>query len=150
MPQDVALSANWPLCQALTAHARALATRPPATVAADTAGPLIDTLHRVTYFLYYTGRVGPTVALAGRALALAGELLGPAHPDTLTARGNLAGSYWSAGRTTEAIPLAERVLADAERLLGPDHTDTLRARGNLAASYSAAGRTTEAIALERR
>ena len=64
------------------------------------------------------------------------RLRAPPRPralDTLTARGNLAVSYWSAGRTGEAIALHEQVAADTERLLGPDHPDTLSARGNLAA-----------------
>ena len=46
----------------------------------------------------------------------------------MTARANLAASYWQAGRTGEAIALLERVLADSERLLGEEHPDTLTAR----------------------
>ncbi|MFE0730562.1 tetratricopeptide repeat protein, partial [Streptomyces antibioticus] len=57
--------------------------------------------------------------------------LGPDHPDTLTARSNLAVSYSDAGRTQDALDLDERVLADMERLLGPDHPDTLTARAAL-------------------
>ncbi|MFD9061846.1 tetratricopeptide repeat protein, partial [Kitasatospora purpeofusca] len=75
------------------------------------------------------------------------RLLGPDHPDTLSARGNLATSYRQAGRTGEATVLGERVLADRERLLGHDHPDTLTARNNLATSYAWAGRTGEATAL---
>ncbi|MFD7414032.1 tetratricopeptide repeat protein [Kitasatospora purpeofusca] len=78
------------------------------------------------------------------------RLLGANHPDTLTARGNLATSYRQAGRTGEAIVLEERVLADRERILGGDHPDTLTARGNLATSYWQAGRTDEATAIEER
>ncbi len=75
------------------------------------------------------------------------RVLGPDHPRTLTARGNLAASYWSAGRTGKAIAKQERVAADTERILGPDHPDTLTARANLASSYQSAGRTGEAIAI---
>ncbi|TRO56136.1 tetratricopeptide repeat protein, partial [Streptomyces sp. IB201691-2A2] len=54
-----------------------------------------------------------------QALAADGErLLGGEHPDTLTARNNLASSYWQAGRTGQAIGLLEQVAADRERLLG--------------------------------
>ena len=60
------------------------------------------------------------------------RLLGPDHPDTLTARDELAASYWAAGRTGEAVAILERVAADMERLLGPDHPDTLTAQANLA------------------
>jgi hypothetical protein len=55
------------------------------------------------------------------------RLLGDEHPDTLTARANLAVSYWQAGRTGDAITLQERVLSDSERLLGDEHPDTLTA-----------------------
>ncbi|WP_328978413.1 tetratricopeptide repeat protein [Streptomyces canus] len=75
------------------------------------------------------------------------RLLGDDHPDTLTARGNLATSYQQAGRTSEAIELLEQVVADSQRLRGDDHPETLTARGNLASSYRRAGRTSEAIGL---
>ncbi|MFF3400431.1 tetratricopeptide repeat protein [Streptomyces sp. NPDC002659] len=78
------------------------------------------------------------------------RLLGGDHPDTLTARANLAASYRQAGRTGEAVAIEERVLADRERLLGGDHPDTLTARANLAASYQQAGRTAEAVAIKER
>jgi hypothetical protein len=78
------------------------------------------------------------------------RILGDEHPDTLTARANLAGSYRSAGRTPEAIELQQRVLSDRERILGDEHPDTLTARANLAGSYRSAGRTPEAIELQER
>lgn len=58
--------------------------------------------------------------------------LGDEHPATLTARANLAGSYWSAGRTTDAIELQEQVLSDSERILGDEHPNTRAFRANLA------------------
>ncbi|WP_328949556.1 tetratricopeptide repeat protein [Streptomyces sp. NBC_00184] len=76
--------------------------------------------------------------------------LGPEHPDTFSARNNLAVSYSSAGRIQAALELRERVLADRERLLGPEHPDTLSARGNLAVSYSSAGRIQAALELRER
>jgi len=63
------------------------------------------------------------------------RILGPDHPSTLTARANLAFSYWQAGRTADAIAIEEQVTADRERILGPDHPDTLTPRSNLASSY---------------
>jgi hypothetical protein len=33
------------------------------------------------------------------------RILGPDHPDTLSARDHLASSYWFAGRHTEAITI---------------------------------------------
>ncbi|WP_326770959.1 tetratricopeptide repeat protein (plasmid) [Streptomyces sp. NBC_01591] len=67
------------------------------------------------------------------------RLLGNEHPDTLTARANLATSYQQAGRTNDAINLLERVLADRERLLGSEHPDTLSARNVLHRWRSAGG-----------
>jgi tetratricopeptide (TPR) repeat protein len=75
------------------------------------------------------------------------RLQGPDHPDTLSARNNLAVAYRDAGRADEAITLDEQNLANRERVLGPDHPHTLGARNNLAASYQDAGRTDEAITL---
>ncbi|MGK5559284.1 tetratricopeptide repeat protein, partial [Actinomadura kijaniata] len=51
--------------------------------------------------------------------------LGPNHPDTLTARNNLA--YWQgeAGDAAGAATASEELLADRLRVLGPDHPDTL-------------------------
>ncbi|WP_329595816.1 FxSxx-COOH system tetratricopeptide repeat protein (plasmid) [Streptomyces sp. NBC_01362] len=76
------------------------------------------------------------------------RLLGNEHLDTLTARSNLAASYWQAGRTNDAIDIEEHVLAEYERLLGDEHPDTLSARADLAASYRQAGRTNDAIDIE--
>ncbi|MFK0172596.1 tetratricopeptide repeat protein [Streptomyces sp. NPDC090306] len=78
------------------------------------------------------------------------SILGLEHPDTLTARANLANSYREAGRTGEAITIDERVLTDRERILGPEHPHTLNARANLASSYWQAGRTGEAITIDER
>jgi hypothetical protein len=71
---------------------------------------------------------------AGEALAIEEQvtadrirILGPEHPDTLTARANLAASYRQAGRAGEAVTLLEQVTADRIRILGPEHPDTLTA-----------------------
>ncbi|MFE2534624.1 tetratricopeptide repeat protein, partial [Streptomyces sp. NPDC059371] len=72
------------------------------------------------------------IELLERVVADLERLQGSEHPSTLTARGNLASSYWQAGRTGEAIELLERVVADLERLQGSEHPSTLTARGNLA------------------
>ena len=90
------------------------------------------------------------VQLGEAVLADSERLLGTDHPDTLTARHNLANAYQAAGRTTEAITLHEQNLADRQRVLGPDHPRTLTSRNNLANAYQDAGRTTEAITLHER
>ena len=75
------------------------------------------------------------------------RLLGPSHPDTVSARNSLAAAYHATGRIADAIPLVQQVLADRERLLGTDHPSTLASRNNLASAYRAAGRPGEAIPL---
>ncbi|MDX2522486.1 tetratricopeptide repeat protein, partial [Streptomyces stelliscabiei] len=104
--------------------------------------------------LYRTGNSLLNAGLAASAAAYwqdmitqSERLLGGEHPDTLTARANLASSYRQAGRTGEAIELLEQVVADRERLQGGEHPDTLTGRANLATSYQQAGRTGEAIEL---
>jgi hypothetical protein len=53
------------------------------------------------------------------------QVLGPKHPFTLTAQGNLAGCYWKGGRTIAALDLWERVADDMSRVLGPENVETL-------------------------
>jgi tetratricopeptide (TPR) repeat protein len=75
------------------------------------------------------------------------RILGPDHPDTLSARNSLATAYHAAGRVADAIPLIQQTLAARERLLGADHPSTLASRNNLASAYRATGRAVEAIPL---
>ena len=75
------------------------------------------------------------------------DVLGPHHPDTLTSRNNLAGTYRASGRLDKATPLYEQILEDSIRVLGTDHPSTLTSRLNLAGAYQAAGRLSEAIPL---
>ena len=83
-------------------------------------------------------------------LADRSRVLGPDHPDTITARGSLAYAYRSAGRLKDALPHYERVVADRERIGGPDHRDTIAARAVLAAAYQQARRMRDAVdAFER-
>jgi hypothetical protein len=74
--------------------------------------------------------------------------LGADHPDTLTARYNVA--YWSgqAGHARRALQLFEAVLPDLTRVLGADHPDTLSTRGNLAGWTGQAGDARGALELD--
>ena len=107
------------------------------------------TAHALTHALQYAAELGdPQAALSlSNAVNLLDEALGPDHPRTLPARGNLANAYRSAGRLEQAIDLFERTLADRERVLGADHPDTLTSRNDLAGAYQSAGRLDEAIDL---
>jgi tetratricopeptide (TPR) repeat protein len=136
----------WPQCEQLVPHVLALGHS--LSDASEQAEAGIVLLNRaVEYLLHLEG--GKRAVGAGKAtVSYADRLLGPDHPETLTARNNLASCYWSVGRIPEAIAIEEQVLADRERILGPDHPRTLTSRANLAESYWSVGRIPEAIAIE--
>jgi tetratricopeptide (TPR) repeat protein len=96
------------------------------------------------------GRVDLAIAVLTDALERREETLGPGHPDTLTARAQLARTCLAADRADEAIPHFERTLAGREWVLGPDHPETLAARLDLATAYRAAGRADDAIKVFQR
>jgi hypothetical protein len=64
---------------------------------------------------------------------------GEEHPDTLTARLNLAATLYAQGDLAGARQQFEQVLEASRRLLGEEHPDTLRARLNLAGTLWAQG-----------
>ncbi|MGW1769391.1 protein kinase domain-containing protein [Streptomyces sp. NPDC002073] len=70
------------------------------------------------------------VLMAFTAAEVATRVLGPDHPDTLTARHDHA--YWTgaAGDDGTARDLYKAVTDDRTRVLGPDHPDTLTTRHN--------------------
>jgi tetratricopeptide (TPR) repeat protein len=110
----------------------------------DGGHPLLE---RAGLSLLAAGLHNPAITHWEHIISTAQRILGPDHPDTLSAEANLATSYWQAGRTGEAISIEEKVAAAAVRILGPEHPDTLTVQANLAASYQQAGRTGEAITM---
>ena len=60
------------------------------------------------------------------------SVFGPEHPQTLTARHNLAYSTGMAGDAAAARDQFAALLAVRERVLGPAHPDTQKTRSNLA------------------
>ncbi|MCP9958087.1 FxSxx-COOH system tetratricopeptide repeat protein [Streptomyces sudanensis] len=107
-------------------------------------------VYQVSRSLTEAGLYHQAIEYNETVLRLSSEIYEPNHPDTLTARGNLAVSYSDAGQVQKALDLRERVLADCERILGADHPYTLTARGNLAVSYSDAGQVQKALDLRER
>jgi hypothetical protein len=92
------------------------------------------------------GQLDTSRPVLDRALAIARTQLGPDHPDTLTARGNLAYLLGAAGLPGQAAAQYRDLLDDFLRVLGPDHPETLIARGNLARWLGAAGQPGQADA----
>ena len=99
--------------------------------------------------LHYATSLGMSQLALGLtdSVTRACDALGPHHPDTLTSRNSLAGSYRDAGRLDKAIALYEQILEDSIRVLGLDHPSTLTSRFNLAGTYRASGRLDKAITL---
>jgi hypothetical protein len=62
-----------------------------------------------------------TVEECTKELEVRERTLGPAHPDTLTSRHNLAKAYQNSGNYAKAKELNEQVLKARERTLGPEH-----------------------------
>jgi len=125
----------------------------------NAAGPMTETddeLARISlslrfWMLHHFNKLGDSssqaIAVGEPLVAHFEQVLGPDHPDTLSARNSLAAAYQAAGRAAEAIPLYEQSLAACERLLGADHPRTLNSRSSLAVAYLGAGRLEEAIPL---
>ncbi len=147
LPMDPDSATLWPTWELLVPHTLALASvlKPSGADAVD----LVNVVNGVSNYLLRAGGVQRAIDTTTFACTLAGSLLGPEHPATLTAAAALAVAYWSAGRTVEAIAIEEQVLADSERLLGTEHPATLTARNILAFSYQSAERTADAITLQQ-
>ncbi|MBL7509852.1 tetratricopeptide repeat protein, partial [Frankia sp. CNm7] len=147
LPRNIYDPAGWPRWRTLLPHVFAILDRDDATWD-DDAVPIVSLLcDLVGRYLEHHGRPDLAIPYLCRGLDLDTAHRGVDHPDTLTARHNLAGAYGTAGRVDQAIRLFEQVLADRVRMLGGNHPDTLTARHNLAYTYRVAGRVHEAINL---
>jgi len=113
---------------------------------------LLDSAISAATHLYDEARVklgnDPAGAAAVFEKILADDLrlLGMDHPETLTARSNLARWRGEAGDPGRAVVETEALLTDRLRVLGGDHPDTLITRGNLARWRGEAGDPAGAIA----
>ena len=90
---------------------------------------------------------GPAVTWWRELAAGCDRLLGPGHPDTLVAAGQLAGALLAAGQAAEAVSWCERVLAGRASVLGPDHPGTIAAQVHLGCALVAAGNAGAAAAV---
>jgi hypothetical protein len=92
---------------------------------------------------------GPAVAWWQKVEARCERLLGPGHPDTLAAAGQLADALVAAGHPAEAARCSRWVLDGRERVLGPGHPAANAARVSLGRALAACGDTSEALAVLR-
>ncbi|KAJ6471989.1 hypothetical protein C8R45DRAFT_1164663 [Mycena sanguinolenta] len=97
---------------------------------------------------YYVGRHTDAEDLDVKEVEKQNKLLGEDHPDTLTAKYNLAITYRDLGRFEQAEKLQMVILEKRRKLLGHDHLLTLTAVHNLAITYYCLGRSEEAEKLQ--
>jgi hypothetical protein len=119
IPGDPNLPETWPIYAALLPHARA-------ALAEDSHG-----MARIARYLGWSGSCAAAEDLQRRVLDARERVLGPEHPDTLTARHELAYRTREAADLAAARDLLAELLPVSERVLGPEHSRTLAIRGNL-------------------
>ena len=85
--------------------------------------------------------------VAEELLASFREVAGPAHPDTLLARKNLADCLYELGRFDDALRLHQQNHDDNLSLLGSDHDETLDAASAVALDQHSLGAFSQARAL---
>ena len=127
LPADPRSPDVWHAFALLLPHAQA-------ALADDSNG-----MWKVADYLGHSGNYPAARDLQQRALQARVQVCGPEHPDTLTARGNLA--FWAglAGDAAGARDQFAALLPVDERVLGLEHPDTLTARANLARFTGLAG-----------
>jgi hypothetical protein len=75
------------------------------------------------------------------------EVLGPDHPDTLTAASNLTLTLFAVGDVEPARALGQETLRRSRRVLGPDHSITLNVAAALTGALAELGEAEPARAL---
>jgi hypothetical protein len=120
IPGDVTSPATWPTCEVLLPHALA--------VLAEES----DAMGRAADYLGVSG-IYPSARDLQQRIARARErILGPGHPDTLTAHEHLARWTGEAGDPAAARDQYAALLPACERILGPEHPHTLTVHASLA------------------
>ncbi|TLP56268.1 tetratricopeptide repeat protein [Microbispora triticiradicis] len=127
LPEGSERISSWPVYASLLPHSRvALPAESPGM------GAVVD-------YLRASGDYRTAKTLQQRHAGALHDTLGPDHPDTLTARANLA--YWTgmAGDAAAARDLYAGLVLVRERVSGTERPDTLAARANLATWTGEAG-----------
>jgi len=92
---------------------------------------------------------GPAVAWWREIAGCCERLLGPDHPDTLVAAGQLADALLASGQAPDAVRCSRWVLDGRDRVLGPGHPAAIAARVSLGRALAASGETSEALTVLR-
>ena len=127
LPDDPTQRETWPPYDLLLPHALAALS------------PDSDGMERVSTYLGHSGSYGAARDREREIVETRARILGPEHPDTLTARNNLA--FWTglAGDPDGARDQLAALLPIREQVSGPEHPDTLIVRADLARWTGEAG-----------
>jgi hypothetical protein len=120
IPANPNLPGIWPLYAALLPHAQAV-------LPADSRG-----MARIVNYIGASGSYATARDLQREVVSARQTSLGPEHPQTLDARGNLARWTAAAGNAASARDQYAELVPVRERVLGPEHPETLLARSELA------------------
>ncbi|WP_234008813.1 FxSxx-COOH system tetratricopeptide repeat protein [Streptomyces sp. Mg1] len=144
-----ALTAAWPAIERDTNLVQTLRTNTGAlTKCAEDALYWPDAhlvLYRLGHSLGGSGQVAAAIDHFQHLADIADSHLGPDHPDTLSARGNLATMRGEAGDPAGAATAFADLLKSMVRVLGEDHPHTFTTRNNLATMQGEAGDTAGAV-----
>ncbi|HLK95736.1 MAG TPA: FxSxx-COOH system tetratricopeptide repeat protein, partial [Nocardioidaceae bacterium] len=143
-PGDPEDPARWPAYAALAPHV--LATAPLGDHSPAGRRLVLDTIHHLQA---HGDSSGSHAARAGaeQLLDRCRSILGPDHPDTLTAASTLIRALVSLGQAEPARALGEDTLQRSRPVLGLDHPTTLRAAGALTGALVQLGEAEPARAL---
>ncbi|HEV3497401.1 MAG TPA: FxSxx-COOH system tetratricopeptide repeat protein, partial [Actinomycetes bacterium] len=119
-PGDPEDPAGWADYAALAPHV--LATAPLADFSPTGRRLVLDT---VRYLQAHADSYGSSRVICEQLLARRKAILGPDHPDTLTAATTLILALFAVGETGPARALAQDSLQRSRRVLGSDHPTTL-------------------------
>jgi tetratricopeptide repeat protein len=103
----------------------------------------LATRHNIALWTGKAGEAGPARHLFAALLPDVTRVLGADHPETLKARGGVAG-WTGEGDPGWTRDLFAALLPDVTRVLGPEHPETLRARASHARWTGQAGEVGQA------
>jgi tetratricopeptide (TPR) repeat protein len=92
---------------------------------------------------------GPAVTWWREVAVRSERLLGPDHPDTLIAAGQLTDALLAAGEHADAVQCARWVLDGRDRVLGPGHPAAIAARISLGRALAGSAEPGEALRVLR-
>ena len=137
IPGDTDPPETWQVCATLLPHAQAALTE-------DSGG-----MARIANYLGASGNYAAARDLLRNVVDARERVLGPEHPDTLSARANLASWTGEAGDPAVARDQYAELLPVSVRVLGAEHPDTLTRRYEHARYTGQAGDAAEARDLQR-